>query len=287
MTVSDAFSAYDADVLYTKALKTRRNYRSALNSFVKAVGDDLPVNLIEYPSIIQWKRYMAERGVQASSQASNLSRFREVFKYLKKHKIPMSLDYEEIDRPTVKSKPPTWMNLKEVKAFLGVIESPRDKAIFSCLFSSGARISELLQLNRESIIRLDDGYAKAAIIGKGDKPGELSFDPSCLAILDVYLESRPDSFRPLFISAQHSRLTVSRVEQLCHEYADMAGIDKNITPHVWRHTFATMLKENGMGIYDLKVQLRHERISTTQIYVHTEPLKEEKYKAFHTPVPIV
>lgn len=286
MTVSEAFQAYDVDVLRGGAVKTRRNYKSALNSFLRSCDADLPVQLINYPLIVQWKMYMAQHGVQPSSEASNLSRFRNVFKYLRAHKVPLALDYEEITRPPVKSKPPTWLTSDEVARFLGAIENPRDKAIFAGIFSSGARISELLQLNRDSIIRTPDGYATAEIVGKGSKPGVLSFDPSYLTILDAYLETRKDRFTPLFISSQHSRITVSRVEQLCHEYADRAGITKNVTPHVGRHTFATLLKENGMDIYDLKVQLRHERISTTQIYVHTDEKKQDKYKQYHIPVPI-
>jgi integrase/recombinase XerD len=284
MTVSEAFQTYDIDVLYSNgaALKTRKNYVAALNSFIKACGSDLPVQIVTYQSVIVWKQYMARNGMQSSSMASNLSRFRAVLKYLKKHGYDV-MDWRDIERPKVTHKPPVYLELAEVRKFLDAIESPRDKALFACLFSSGARISELLQLNRGSII---DGEAE--IIGKGSKPGKLSFDDNCLRLIDEYMDARTDKLTPLFISGQRRRITVSRVEQLCHEYADAAGIQdiKNVTPHVWRHTFATDLKNNGMDLYDLAKQLRHSRITTTMMYVHSDGKKKINYKNYHSPVPL-
>jgi site-specific recombinase XerD len=282
VNITEAFAAYDADVLYCNgsALKTRKNYRASLHSFVRSADAELPVQLITYSHIIAWKQHMAHCGMQPSSMASNLSRFREVMKYLKKHGFDV-LDWRDIERPKVPSRVPVWLELQEVQQFIEAIVSIRDRAIFACLFASGARISELLQLDRDSIIN-----GEAEIIGKGDKPGKLSFDDTCLAILKNYTDSRADKQRPLFLSGQHRRITVSRVEQLCHEYADKAGIEKNVTPHVWRHTFATDLKNNGMDLYDLSKQLRHSRISSTMIYVHADSKKRVNYQQFHSPVPM-
>lgn len=288
MTVSEAFRAYEVDVLYSqgKALKTRKNYRCSLNLLLKSCQADLPVELLSYNHIVEWKMYMAQQGHQLSYAASNISRLREVYKYLARHGYKV-LDYREIERPQVKPKIPTWLTNQEVQDFLGVIENPRDKAIFALLFSSGARISELLQLDRESIVLNDYGEGEAPIEGKGNKPGVLTFDQNALKILNDYLGTRKDSIRPLFISGQRRRITVSRVEQLCHEYADMAGIDKNVTPHVWRHTFASDLKLNGADIYDISKQLRHSSISTTQIYTHiSDQKKANDYRKYHTSTPI-
>jgi site-specific recombinase XerD len=155
------------------------------------------------------------------------------------------------------------------------------------LFSSGARISELLQLDRDSIVLNEFGEGEAQIEGKGNKPGVLTFDSNALKILNDYTETRNDPIRPLFISGQRRRITVSRVEQLCHEYADMAGIDKNVTPHVWRHTFASDLKLNGADIYDISKQLRHSNIATTMIYTHiSDQKKANDYRKYHTSTPI-
>lgn len=281
MSISDAFVLYDLHKLHGKTLKTRKNYRSTLNSFVKCWGD-IPVELITVNSVAVWKQEMAYRGKQTSSMGSNLSHLREVLKYLKRHGYDV-IDYWEVDRPTIKRKAPTWLQVEEVGALLSVIESPRDKAIVACLYSTGARISELLSLNRDSI---ENGVAE--IIGKGDKPGTLDFDDNALEYLNTYLETRRDKLHPLFVSGQRRRITVSRVEQLIHEYADLAGIEKNVTPHVLRHSFASNLKLNGADIYDIQKQMRHSSISTSQIYVHIEDKKKQQdYKTYHSKVPLV
>lgn len=282
MTVREAFIQYDIDRLCSrnKALKTRKNYRSALNSFVKACAD-IPVELVTVQHIVQWKAYMAQNGHTSSTMAGNVSKMREVFKYLKRLGMNV-LDYEFMERPEIIKKDPVWLDVDEVRRFLEVIDSPRDKAIFAMLFSSGARISELMQLDRDSIVN-----GEARIIGKGSKPGALHFDTHALRILEDYLETRRDKLRPMFISAQCRRMSISRVEQLAHVYADYAGIDKNVTPHVFRHSFATDLKMNGADIYDIKTQLRHSRLSSTDIYVHiNDTQKREIYDKKHTLTPL-
>lgn len=281
MLVSEAFIKYEVTKLMSGPEKTRKNYRCALNSFIKACGD-IPVELVGYHTIEQWKTYGEYMGSANSYMASNVSRLKQVFKFLKRCGCKV-IDCDAIERPVVKQNSnPVWLEPYEVAAILSVIASPRDKAIFALLFSSGARISELLSLNRDSI---QDGRAK--IIGKGDKPGIIRFDPNALAILYQYLSTRNDECTPLFISGQMSRITVSRVEQLAHEYADKAGITKNFTPHVARHTFASGLKLNGADIFDIKEQLRHDRISSTQIYVHIgESQRDKDYARYHTPIPV-
>lgn len=274
MVLSEAFTLFDVDKLYTdgRSLKTRKNYRCALNSLLRVIGD-IPVELFSYEHVIRWKQEMARLGYQSTYVAGNISHLREVFHYLKDRNQRV-IDYRDICRPKVKQKPPTWLTIDELKRFLDAIESVRDKAIFACLFSSAARISELLQLDRNSII---DGEAE--ILGKGSKPGKLYFDPNALKLLDDYLQTRKDRLKPLFVSGQYRRITVSRIEQLAHKYADAADIDKNVTPHVFRHSRASDFKMNGADISDIQKQLRHSSINTTQIYVH---IGNDKIKHDHS-----
>lgn len=284
MRLSEAFLQYILQkiVQANRADKTRRNYETCMNSMLKALGD-IRVEFLSEDHIVQWRMYMERMGNQPSSISSNLSKLRCVLKYLKEcgHEV---INYRDIELPEIKKKDPVWLTSDEVQRILDVIDSPRDKAIFGSLFSTGARISELLSLNRDSI---DRGTMSASILGKGDKPGTLYFHPYSLQLIDEYLATRKDSLRPLFISGQYRRITVSRVEQLSHIYADMAVIDKNVTPHVYRHSFATDLKLNGADIYDVKEQLRHSQLSSTQIYVHiADKKKAENHKKFHSGIKI-
>jgi len=281
MTISEAFAQYISTQLWLrgKAEKTKRNYRSSCNSFIKACGD-VAVETITYETCIRWVTLMEYRGLQSSTVAHQLSHLRQVLKYLRRRGL-LVMNYRDVELPTIIKRPPVWLELDEVTQLLGVIENLRDKAIVACLFSSGARISELLSLNRDS---LRDG--RAEIVGKGSKIGVLRFDEVALQYLDDYLASRKDKLKPLFVSGQYRRITVSRVQQVMHVYADMAGIDKNVTPHVMRHSFASDLRLNGADLYDIKEQLRHTSISTTQIYVHIGDKKRDKsYTEFHSRIP--
>lgn len=283
MLLSEAYNQFCLQeiILAHRSDKTRRNYMSALSSFLRSMkGYDPPVGLISVPLILQWRIDMERRGVQPGSIKSNLSTLRKVFKYLRTEGFEV-IPHSDIELPSVKRKNHTWITSDEVKKILNVIESPRDKAIFAALYGTGARISELLNLDRDSII---DGCAE--IIGKGSKPGTLYFDPLSLKLIDEYLNTRRDKLKPLFISGQYRRITVSRIEQLSHIYTDAAGIDKIVTPHVYRHSFASDLKLNGADIYDIQQQLRHSNIATTaQIYTHiSEPQRKEVHRRFHSQI---
>lgn len=273
MLLSEAFARYDQELLAAnKALKTRKNYRTALRSFVRCCGD-IPVELLSFDMLTRWQLQESSLGKQQSSIKANLLVFRTVYKWLRRHGYQV-VDSRDIDLPKLHPKEPIWLDYDEIKQLLGVITSLRDKAIVAALWGSGARISEVLNLNRDSII---DGEAR--IIGKGDKKGRLYFDERALRHIDEYLATRRDTLRPLFVSGQYRRITVARVQQLIHVYADQAGFEKNVTPHTLRHSFASDLINNGADLYEVKKALRHSNISTTQIYTHS---KDEKLKEIHT-----
>lgn len=277
MTLTEAFTCYCAEIkLQNGSDKTIRNYRSACNSLV-SVCADIPVTLLTLDHLSAWQRYRDARGHSTSTVSLDLSRLKQVLKFLRRRGMDV-LDYTMVEKPKIRQKLPTYLVPKEVQQIISVIENPRDKAIFACMFDSGARVSELLNINREDLV--DN---TVSIIGKGSKIGTLRFSEWSMKYLNEYLTRRTDRLSPLFISAQMRRITVQRVEQLLHVYSDLAGITKNVTPHVLRHSFATDLKRNGADIFEIKEQLRHARISSTEIYVHIEETQKAiAYQKYHT-----
>lgn len=283
MILSEALEIFTLEEvkLKGKSEKTGKNYRSAVNSFIRC-NADISVELISNHHISRWKLQMDREGKQTSTMAHDLQRFSGILKYLQGQGYRV-IDSNSIECPQVRHKPPTWLNTDEIRDLLSVVTSIRDKAIIACMFSSGARVSELLGLNRDDVMN-----GQAHIIGKGGKSGILRFDEVALGYLQEYLESRRDKLTPLFVSGQYRRITVSRVEQLLHIYADAAGIQKNVTPHVLRHSFASDLKLNGADIFDIKTQLRHSRINSTMIYVHVDDkTADNNYNKYHSRVPKV
>lgn len=278
MTIGEAFERFIFDEIKLRngADKTARNYSSVLNSFVTACGD-VPVELITYDTIIRWKMYMDSTGNQPSSMSSSLSKLRQVFRYLIRHSVKV-IDPRDIELPKVFVKEAEWLTVKEIRAMLDSASSLRDKALISALFSSGGRVSEVLSLDRDSIQN-----NKAQVVGKGSKLITLYFDDSAMKHINAYLESRSDKLKPLFISGQYRRITVSRVEQIMHILAGEAVIEKNVTPHVFRHSFATDLLTNGADVIVAKELLNHSSVQTTQRYLHVATSrKEQSYAQKHT-----
>lgn len=278
MLISEAFKAYILEEIKLKhgADKTRRNYVTALNSLLKATGD-VPVEFVTHQTIIMWKMSMDKSGMQASTIKTNLCKLRSVLKYLRKHNYQV-IDSRDIDLPKVIRNERTWLEIDEIKQMIDATTNLRDKALIHALFSSGARISEVLSLNRDSIQN-----GKAEVLGKGNKWITLYFDETTQRVINDYLTTRKDAIPALFISGQYRRITVSRVEQILHILSAEAGIDKNVTPHVFRHSFATDLLLNGADLRTVQEQLNHSNITTTQIYTHiTKSRKEESYRQHHT-----
>lgn len=278
MTISEAFERFIFDEIKLRggAEKTAQNYLSALRSFVRSSGD-VPIELISYDTVIRWKMYLSDTGKQPSSIKSSLTALRQVLRYQRKHGSNV-IDYRDIELPKVIRKEAVYLEVAELREIINCTTNLRDKALISAVFDCGGRISEVLSLNRDSI---HDN--KAQVYGKGSKLITLRFSDSVMEYINEYLDSRKDHLPPLFISGQYRRITVSRVEQILHCLAAEAGIEKNVTPHTLRHSFATDLLMNGADLTEVKEQLHHSSITTTQIYTHySKGRNEETYKKRHS-----
>ncbi|MEK7621647.1 MAG: site-specific tyrosine recombinase/integron integrase [Patescibacteria group bacterium] len=155
----------------------------------------------------------------------------------------------------------------------------RDRAIFELLFSTGLRISELCNLNRESVNLETDEFS---VRGKGGKVRVVFLSPQAKQALKIYLDKRPDMSEALFVNHQEVRLTPRSVERFIKHYAITAGIMKPVTPHTLRHSFATDLLRNGADLRAVQLLLGHANIATTQIYTHiTDRELRSVHQRFH------
>lgn len=278
MKISEAFNQYKLEVIILGGMsdKTSRNYTTVCNSFINAVGD-VPIVLINDGYLITWKTYMVNRGNAPSSISSSLCIFRNVIKFASEKGCEV-IDHRDIKLPKLKPKAPNYVVNEDVKKMLNSTTNERDRALIVCLYSTGCRISEILDLTRD-----DYSGDEIMVTGKngGYRPVYLSSEARIY--LDAYLRTRKDSLKPLFISSQRRRITVSRVGQILHELADKAGIEKNVHPHAFRHGFATDLMRNGADLRSVQSMLGHKNIQTTQIYTHvTNHHLKKIHKEFHS-----
>lgn len=302
MILSEAFEAFEIDELISenRSQSTLDSYRNTLSSLLRSIGDDIPIAFLTYLHIIGWKKDMHEWGNSSSYMAGNLLNLRRILTYLKTHSFA-TLDAAEIKIPSFKYRKTAWLTIEEMSRFLTAIDTgmkqstrakqsyARDKALFAMQFSSGARISELLQLNREATDMIFK-EKKVKVRGKGQQEDddELLFDDNALQALDDYLTTREDTFEPLFLSRESRRPHISTVIQSFHRYLKLAGIQRNGAgaTHILRHSFGTDLDLQGADIQDIATQMRHKRVEVTRIYVHSGNINRRKdYEQYHTPTP--
>lgn len=219
---------------------------------------------------------------------------RALLKYLTSIDID-TLPPEKINLAKIEEREITFLEPQEIARILSqpktaAFSGLRDRAILELLFSTGLRISELTNLNREDI-HLDSG--EFSVRGKRGKIRVAFLSPDATAHLQAYLTKRRDDDEALFIRTQANqiddedvdvslRLTPRSVQRMIQKYAKEAGLAKKVTPHVFRHSFATDLLQNGADLRSVQELLGHSSVTTTQIYTHvTNPQLQEVHKAFH------
>lgn len=284
-----------------RSQKTAENYHLYLNRLMEFQGD-IEVTKIDIELVRKWRlwlnRYKNETGtaLSAMTQSYHLIALRSFLTYCSKRDID-TLAPNKIELPKTKSKQVTFLNTDEIIRMVNEIsqDTPkglRDRAIVELLFSSGLRVSELVNLNRDHI---NIARREFMVRGKGNKDRPVFISSDAASHIENYLNTRQDSLKPLFISyrdnnPQHldtsgnfRRLTPRSVQRIIKHYALAAGITKHVSPHTMRHSFATDLLMNGADLRSVQSMLGHSNISTTQVYTHvTDQHLKEVHKKFHS-----
>jgi integrase/recombinase XerD len=261
------------------------SYRYDLNKF-KSYLEKQQIDFLEVQTKDIMKFLMEEKNRKISSKtlAREVVAIRQFYKYLRDEK---QVDYNPTDKigtPEVMRAIPDHLTIQEVdELFLAIDEDNiyelRDKCIFELLYSAGLRISEACNL-RMTDIDMDSGMI--TVEGKGGRERLVPFGEKSLKILRSYLEkSRPEILKArnceyLFVSKKGSYINRKSVWRLLNIYIKRTGINKKVTPHTLRHSFATHLLENHANLREVQELLGHIDISTTQIYTHmaNKTLKE-------------
>jgi len=242
----------------------------------------------------QLEEFMAslhDLGLNANSQARILSGIRAFFRYLA-HEDNIDSDPSALlEGPKLKRKLPTVLTLAEIESLFGVIdhsrpEGMRDRAMLETLYGCGLRVSELVDL-RLSWIYEDIGFLK--VIGKGNKERLVPLGSHALKHIRLYrdevrnhIDIVPEARDHLFVSMRGKKLTRVTVFTTIKSLAKKAGIRKNISPHTFRHSFATHLVEGGADLRAVQEMLGHESITTTEIYTHLDlEYLRETLESFH------
>ncbi len=282
-----------------RSAKTAENYKLYLERFVEFSDDakagDISTELVrKYRLWLNRYKNAADEGLSTITQSYHLIALRGFLKYLSDRGIE-SLPADKIKLPKVSRKQVSFLHFDEVTQLLDTVplddeSGLRDRAILELLFSSGLRVSELVNLNRGHV---NTKRREFMVRGKGQKDRPVFVSKSAAERVDDYLATRIDNLPPLFLSYSRNnvsgqtgdfrRLTARSIQRMINKYARLAGITKHVSPHTMRHSFATDLLMNGADLRSVQSMLGHANIATTQVYTHvTDEHLRDIHERFHS-----
>ncbi|MEX6691206.1 site-specific tyrosine recombinase XerD [Danxiaibacter flavus] len=250
-----------------------------LTEYLSASGNGKSPQEVHLNDLHHFVQWVAELGMTPTSQARIISGIKAFFKYCLIENIVSADPSTLLEAPKLKRALPDVLSFEEIEAIISQIDHSkpdggRNKAILETLYSCGLRVSELVNL-KISALYLDVGFIR--VIGKGDKERLVPIGSEAIKYIKIYRENirvhQPvqKNFEDILFLNKHGK-SLSRIMifYIIKELAKKAGITKNISPHTFRHSFATHLVEGGADLRAVQEMLGHESITTTEIYTHLD-----------------
>ncbi len=252
---------------------------SKLQQFFEIKGKDTVPSKVTFQDLIDFLEFLNELGLSAHTQARMISTLKSFFNFLLYEELIIQNPSELLETPKLGRKLPDTLNLLEIDALFNAIdlsipEGARNRAILETLYSSGLRVSEVVNL-RISNIYATSGFIK--IVGKGSKERLVPIGQSALKHIGIFRDEirihiaiKQGFENHLFVTKRGKPISRVMVFILIKNLATKIGMKKNISPHTFRHSFATHLIEGGADLRAVQEMLGHESITTTEIYTHLD-----------------
>lgn len=284
----DIYYRYKTYLRLEKALSanTIDAYLTDLDKLIRfAESEKKDIRIITYDDLQQFVAQLHDIGIQARSQARIISGIKSFYKFLLLDGYIESDPTELLEIPKIGMKLPDILSVEEIDRILDTIdlstpEGQRNRAMLEVLYSCGLRVSELVGL-RISDVYPEEGFIR--VEGKGSKQRLVPISQMALREIKNYLYYRgmmivkKGAEDILFLNRRGAPLTRVMVFYIIKQHAELAGIHKTVSPHTFRHSFATHLLEGGANLRAIQEMLGHESITTTEIYTHIdrESLRKE------------
>ena len=250
-----------------------------LTTFLAETDELLTPSQINLKILESFTRWVSELGMTPGSQARIISGLKSFFKFCLQEQIIQIDPSCLLESPKLKRALPDVLSFEEIELIIGKLdlskpEGGRNKAILETLYSCGLRVSELVNLRISSLF-LDVGFIK--VIGKGDKERLVPIGSDAIKYINIYrndirvhinISAGNDDI--LFLNRRGAKLSRVMIFLIIKGLAKQAGINKTISPHTFRHSFATHLVEGGADLRAVQEMLGHESITTTEIYTHLD-----------------
>ncbi len=268
---------------------TLQSYRRDIEQYEKYVNEN-QINYLKATdeTIVGYMDYLRKEDKKESTISRNLASTRSFYQFLIRSKKIKKDPTMTIESPKVEKRVPSILTSKEVELLLDQpkdvdLKGTRDKAMLEFAYATGMRVTEMISLNLDDV-RLDEGY----VVCRGkNKSRNIPLGSMSLKALKEYIEeARPyliknEDEEALFVNVNGTRLTRQGFWKIVKFYKEQAHINKEITPHILRHSFATHLLQNGADLKAIQTMLGHSDISSTQVYMQFQDagIKNEYKKA--------
>lgn len=257
------------------------NYTHDIEKLIRFIEENnsnhSPLSIDE--ATVQQFIYEIAKVLNARSQTRIISGLKSFFNYLVFEDYRKDNPMEMIEAPKIGRKLPDTLALQDIEKLIAAIdlstaEGHRNKAIIETLYGCGLRVSELVNLKLSDLF-FDEGFIR--VTGKGDKQRFVPIGPITQKYINIYIrESRPfvkevpEFSDTVFLNRRGKQLTRVMIFTIIKRLVEKSGLKKNVSPHTFRHSFATHLLENGADLRAIQLMLGHESITTTEIYMHVD-----------------
>jgi integrase/recombinase XerD len=250
-----------------------------LSQFLSLQENPISVESIQLKDLQTFLKWIGGLGMTASSQSRIISGIRSFFKYCLQENLIKQDPTELLETPKLRRILPDFLSVGEINRIIQAIdlsspEGERNRAILETMYSCGLRVSELVNLRLSSLYP-DLGFIK--VIGKGDKERLVPIGNTALKFIGIYrgqvrvhMSIKKGNEDILFLNRRGAGLTRQMIFILLKDLVREAGINKTVSPHTFRHSFATHLVEGGADLRAVQEMLGHESITTTEIYTHLD-----------------
>ncbi|MGE4193450.1 MAG: site-specific tyrosine recombinase XerD [Pseudodesulfovibrio sp.] len=265
------------------------SYANDLTSLLSFLGEkDFELKDLSDKTLFLYLTHLRARGLKSRSLARHLSSLRGFFAFAMDEKWYKEDPGQLLENPKLPRKLPEFLTREEISRVLALPDTAtplgmRDKVMLELLYAAGLRVSELIQMK---VLDYDGQVGMLKIFGKGSKDRLIPIHYLAQDWLNRYLEFTRPGFKPredfMFLNRSGKGLTRQGVWKLIKKYAEAAGIRRSISPHTFRHSFATHLLEGGADLRTVQILLGHADISATEIYTHVESNRlRNLHRQFH------
>ena len=273
-SMNDIINKYEEYLKYelNYSENTISEYLLHLNKFIEYLNErKLNYKLLTKDNIIVYLKYLDSKGLKNRSISNILSSLRTFYDYLLEENIVSTNIFKAISNPKIEKKLPNFLSHEELREIFDNIKTDtllgcRNKLIIELFYATGIRVSELVNLK---ISDISQNEMSIRIFGKGRKERIVYYGDYARDALNKYLDLRKNiSCEYLIINNKGNKITTRGIELIIDKIARDAQINNNVTPHTFRHTFATHLLNNGADIKTVQELLGHSSLNTTEVYTH-------------------